>query len=375
MDSYGLYIHIPFCKRKCLYCDFPSYDHIEYVIPSYIHALQKEIKLIALEYPNIKLKSIFIGGGTPTYMDSRYIKEIMETVRTYFTIEKDAEISIEGNPGTFDFKKLVDYRKAGINRLSIGLQAWQNDLLRKLGRIHTQEEFLKSFRAVKDVGFLNINIDLMFGLPNQSLEDWKETLDKVTALKPNHLSCYSLIVEKGTPFYKMQTQGNLFLDEDLERQMYYYTKNYLKSKGYHHYEISNFSKPGFECKHNLIYWEMAPYIGVGAAAHSFTKKFRYANTQSVFKYIELLEKNILPIIDKNKETQEYFMQEFMFLGMRKIKGVSPKKFYNLFGKSIHEVYGDVLKNLEDKQLIMIGENISLTAKGLDFANYVFRSFL
>ena len=375
MDSYGLYIHIPFCKKKCRYCDFPSYDHIEYVIPSYIHALQKEIKLIVLEYPNIKLKSIFIGGGTPTYMDSRYIKEIMETVGTYFTIEKDAEISIEGNPGTFDFKKLVDYRKAGINRLSMGLQAWQNDLLKKLGRIHTQEEFLKSFEAVKDVGFLNINIDLMFGLPNQSLEDWKETLDKVTALKPNHLSCYSLIVEKGTPFYKMQNQGNLFLDEDLERQMYYYTKNYLKSKGYHHYEISNFSKPGFECKHNLIYWEMAPYIGVGAAAHSFTKNFRYANTQSVFKYIELLEKNILPIIDKNKETQEYFMQEFMFLGMRKIKGVSQKKFYNLFGKSIHEVYGDVLKNLEDKQLIMIGENISLTAKGLDFANYVFRSFL
>lgn len=375
MDRCGLYIHIPFCKRKCLYCDFPSYDRIEYLIPSYIHALQKEIKLIALKYPNIQLKSIFIGGGTPTYMDSQYIKEIMKTVRMYFTIEEDPEISIEGNPGTFDFKKLVDYRKAGINRLSIGLQAWQNDLLRKLGRIHTQKEFLQGFQAARDAGFSNVNVDLMFGLPNQSLEDWQETLNKVVVLRPTHLSCYSLIVEKGTPFYTMQNQGNLFLDEDLEREMYYYTKNYLKLEGYHHYEISNFSKPGFECKHNLIYWEMTPYIGVGVAAHSFIQGFRYANTQSISKFIELLEKDILPIVDKNRETQEYFMQEFMFLGMRKIDGISQKNFYDLFGKNINELYGDVLKKLEDKRLITIGENICLTSKGLDFANYVFQSFL
>lgn len=375
MDHYGLYIHIPFCKKKCFYCDFTSYEDIQDCIPSYIHALQKEIELVASQYPNIQLKSIFIGGGTPTYIDSYYIKSILEFIKKHFIVEKNAEISIEGNPGTFNYKNLMDYRKVGINRLSIGLQAWQNYLLKKLGRIHTQEEFLNGFQTARKVGFTNLNIDLMFGIPNQSLKDWKETLDNVIALDPTHISCYSLMIEEGTSFYEMKENKKILLDEDLEREMYYYAKKYLKSKGYQHYEISNFSKPGFECKHNLIYWEMNPYIGVGVSAHSFINGFRYANTKSIYQYIELLGKDILPIVEKIEETQEYFIQEFMFLGMRKISGISQKDFYNRFGKKVNEVYGDVLKKLENEKLITIGENVCLTSKGLDFSNYVFRSFL
>lgn len=376
MSFCGLYIHIPFCKRKCLYCDFPSYSNMEKHISPYIEALKREIKLIALKHPGMHLTSIFIGGGTPTYISYQYMQDILQTVQACFDIQKEAEVSIEANPGTFDFFRLQKYREMGINRLSIGLQAWQDRLLKKLGRIHTQKEFLKGFQAAKEAGFQNINIDLMLGLPDQSLEDWKETLRQVSSLNPTHLSCYSLIVEEGTPFYTIQEQGKLKLDEDLEREMYYYTQKYLKKQGYDHYEISNFAKQGFECRHNLLYWNVKPYIGVGVAAHSFINDVRYANISLLPKYIEELSHNRLPIVREHTVTKQELIQEFMFLGLRKIEGVSKQNFHQKFGKSIEKVYRDVLQELQDKKLLQIkGDNIFLTSKGLDFANRVFQAFL
>ena len=374
-DKCGLYIHIPFCKKKCFYCDFPSYTNLEHLITLYIEALKKEIHLVALQNPNVKIKTIFMGGGTPSYIPSQYIIEIIKTIQYNFKIEKNAEISIEGNPGTFNLKKLQDYRKVGINRISVGLQAWQDNLLKRLGRIHTQKQFMQAIKDVKEAGFKNINIDLIFGLPDQGMEDWQETLENVVLLQPTHLSCYSLIIEEKTPFYDLYKQGKLKIDEDLEREMYYYTKTFLSSKGFHHYEISNFAEVGFECTHNLIYWDVKPYIGLGSSAHSFIKGYRYSNIDCVKRYIEVLSKNQLPIKDKNKTNREQLMQEYMFLGMRKVEGVSLTNFSNVFGQSMDDVYGNVLKELKEKDLIEGSERISLTSKGLDFANYVFQSFL
>jgi oxygen-independent coproporphyrinogen-3 oxidase len=375
MEYCGLYIHIPFCKKKCYYCDFPSYCNLENLIKPYIAALKKEIQLVSVKYPDIKIKTIFIGGGTPTYINYKYIIEIIELIKYCFEIKNNAEISIEGNPGTFDLNKLLEYRKVGINRLSIGLQAWQDNLLKKLGRIHTQKQFKQAMDNAKVAGFENINIDLIFGLPEQCIEDWKETLEKVTLLQPTHLSCYSLKIEEETPFYALYKQGKLQIDEDLEREMYYYTKKFLNSKGYHHYEISNFAKTDFECIHNGIYWDVKPYIGLGSSAHSFINNHRYSNTNTVSRYIKELSEDRLPIKNINKINQEQLMQEYMFLGMRKIDGVSSKEFNKIFGKDIDFVYWNVLRELQEKGLIEKGEKIYLTSKGLDFANHVFQSFL
>ena len=371
----GLYIHIPFCAKKCYYCDFPSYCNLKNRIAPYIGAIKKEIQLIAGKYPNIIVKTIFIGGGTPTYIDSKYIVEILNEVKKAFAIGNNAEISMEGNPGTFDLYKLIDYKEAGINRLSIGLQASQDRLLKKLGRIHTNKQFLQTFDNVKKLGFQNINIDLIFGLPDQSMDDWKETLKEVTSLKPSHLSCYSLIIEEGTPFYELYKRGEININEDLEREMYYHTKEFLSGKGYNHYEISNFAKDGFQCIHNLIYWDVKPYIGIGSSAHSFFNNYRFSNFNSVEKYIKTLSSGILPVANNHKLTRKELIEEYVFLGLRKVRGISPKDFFNTFEEEIETVYGDVLNKLIGQGLIENRGNIFLTSKGLDFANYVFQSFL
>lgn len=376
MNNYcGLYIHIPFCAKKCYYCDFPSYSNLEEMITPYIIALKKEIQLIAIKYPDIIVKTIFIGGGTPTYIDSKYIIEIMETIRNNFTIINNAEISLEGNPGTYDFFKLSDYKEGGINRLSIGVQTTQDRLLNDLGRIHTKRQFLQAFNNAREIGFNNINIDLIFGLPNQSMEDWQETLEEVVRLQPTHLSCYSLIIEEGTPFYELYRKGRININEDLEREMYYYTKKILTSQGYNHYEISNFAKEGFQCIHNLIYWDVKPYIGIGSSAHSFLNNNRFSNYNSVEKYIESLANNQLPISSVNKLSKEDLIEEYIFLGLRKIQGISARDFFNTYGEKIESRYGKTLDKLVRENLIKKGENIALTSKGLDFANYVFQSFL
>jgi len=375
MESCGLYVHIPFCKSKCHYCDFPSYPNLEEYIPSYIDALIKEIAMAAKRYPNYRIQSIFIGGGTPTYINGNDIVAIMDAVRGCFPIGEDIEVSIEANPGTFDGDKLIQLRDAGVNRLSIGLQAWQNHLLKDLGRIHTQQDFIEGFHAARKAGFYNINIDLILGLPNQRFKDWEETLDRVLELEPTHLSCYSLIIEEVTPFYRLWESGKLELDEDLEREMYHYTRDILKAKGYLQYEISNFSKPGFQCQHNLIYWELKPYIGVGSSAHSFINGYRYANVDSIIEYIQEVEGNKVPIKEETKVNQKELMEEFMFLGLRKTRGVSRTDFFNYFAMDIFDIYGIVLEELEGQDLIRINHHIALTEKGLDFANLVYQSFL
>lgn len=279
----GIYIHIPFCKQKCYYCDFVSFANKEELFKEYVEAVIKEIE--AKNIQKYSIKTIYIGGGTPSILDSKYIGKILEKLKP--NIKENAEITIEINPGTVTKQKLEDYITFGINRISIGLQSSSNRLLKQIGRIHTFEEFLNAYNTAKQVGFKNINVDLMLGLPNQSLETLKKTVEEVTKLAPNHISIYSLILEEGTKLEEMVKNKELeMIDEDLERRMYWETKKMLEEKGYIHYEISNFAKPKYESRHNLDCWNGQEYIGIGASAHSYLEKTRYSNIEDIEKYIE-----------------------------------------------------------------------------------------
>ena len=288
LNELGIYIHIPFCKQKCYYCDFVSYSNKCSEVKEYIESLKKEIE--EFDFSNYKVTSIYIGGGTPSYIDSIYIVEILSELKEKLKCNliefKDIEITIEVNPGTVDTKKLNDYKKLGINRLSIGLQSTKNDILKKIGRIHTYQEFLEIYKLARETGFKNINIDLMIGIPGQKIGDLKNTLQDIIKLEPEHISVYSLIIEENTPIEKMLENGEIKLpDEDLERNMYWYVKNTLELNGYNHYEISNFAKKGYEYKHNLDCWNQKEYMGFGASAHSYTNNVRFSN-------IEPLNKNV-----------------------------------------------------------------------------------
>lgn len=285
----GIYIHIPFCKRKCYYCDFISFSNQNENIEKYINAMKKEIDSYNLELYNIT--TIYIGGGTPSVIPSNYITEILNDIKEKLKNNKtkweEIEITIEVNPGTVNKSKLEDYKKAGVNRLSIGLQTTNNELLKQIGRIHTYEEFLNTYQIAQKIGFKNCNVDLMLGLPNQKIEDLKDSLQNVINLNPNHISVYSLIVEEGTEMEKMIEAGKVKLpDEETERQMYWYVKNTLELNGYEHYEISNFSKPGKYSKHNVNCWEQKEYIGIGLAASSYLNKERYSNVSDMSEYLD-----------------------------------------------------------------------------------------
>ncbi|MCY6959710.1 radical SAM family heme chaperone HemW [Clostridium brassicae] len=371
-DGIALYIHIPFCKQKCLYCDFPSYCGEENKMLSYSKALSKEINRIK----DKKISTIFIGGGTPTYLSLEGWNTIKESIKRLNTTD-DLEFTVEGNPGTFSEDKLLLFKNIGVNRLSIGLQAWQNEHLKRLGRIHSVEEFLESFYMARKVGFENINIDLMFGLPEQSLEEWKQTLENVTNLEPEHLSCYSLIVEEGTRFYDLYDKDKLNLpDEDIEREMYRFTLQYLKENQYHQYEISNFSKHNRECKHNLVYWNLEEYLGCGSAAHSYIDGYRFRNVQNIDKYISNEVNGISPVEEKNKNSEKDDMEEFMFMGLRKIDGISTKKFNKKFRTSIYDIYGDVIKKYVSQNLLVEKEGqMFLTPRGVEISNTVMSDFI
>ena len=377
----GIYIHIPFCKQKCNYCDFISYTNKCEKIENYIECLEKEID--KFDYRNYNVTTIYIGGGTPSYIDSKYMKQIINTIYKKIQLEKNElkniEITIEVNPGTVTKEKLQDYKDIGINRLSIGLQCVQDRLLKLLGRIHTYEEFLNTYNLAKEVGFDNINIDLMLGLPNQSIEDLKESLNKIILLNPNHISTYSLIVEEGTNIYNQLENNELKLpDEELERNMYWYVKNLLELNGYNHYEISNFSKKGKESKHNMNCWNQEEYIGFGIAAHSYINNIRFSNTNNLEEYIKNVNNNEL---EKNKiieeeQTVEDIKNEFMMLGFRKIEGVDIAKFKEKFVDNPIFIYKEKLNKLVEEGLIEIDlNNIRLTNKGIDFANVVFEGFI
>lgn len=375
MKELGIYVHIPFCKQKCSYCDFISYCDKNDLIEKYIKALKQEIKDSSVnEY---EISTIYIGGGTPSYIESKYISEILKTIKQKYNISRNVEITIEVNPGTATKEKLRDYVEAGINRISIGLQSCNNNLLKMIGRIHTYEEFLSTYKLAREVGFKNINVDLMIGLPNQTLDDVKKSLEEISKLNPEHISVYSLIVEEGTPIEKKITDGQLKLpNEELEREEYWEVKKFLESLGYKHYEISNFAKTGYESKHNLNCWEQKEYLGFGAAAHSYMKKTRYSNTENIEKYInqEMQSKQLHIVHEVQKEEEQ--KKEYMLLGLRKIDGVQISSFKNKFGCNPIMEFKNELNKLTQEGLIKIDlDQIKLTEKGIDLANIVWEEFI
>lgn len=381
LNELGIYIHIPFCKQKCYYCDFVSYSNKCSEVKEYIESLKKEIE--EFDFSNYKVTSIYIGGGTPSYIDSIYIVEILSELKEKLKCNliefKDIEITIEVNPETVDTKKLNDYKKSGINRLSIGLQSTKNDILKKIGRIHTYQEFLEIYKLARETGFKNINIDLMIGIPEQKIGDLKNTLQDIIKLEPEHISVYSLIIEENTPIEKMLENGEIKLpDEDLERNMYWYVKNTLELNGYNHYEISNFAKLGKESRHNLNCWNQEEYIGFGVAAHSYLNGIRFSNTINVEEYIQHIENNRKEENIQIEESQslEDKKNEFMMLGFRKIQGVDIARFKEKFIDNPIFLYRENLNKLVEEGLIEVDLNhIKLTNKGIDLANLVFEEFV
>lgn len=373
-----IYIHIPFCKQKCAYCDFLSFSDYD---KDYVPALIKEIKGVSLEGESRNqyvVQSIFIGGGTPSLLAVSEISSILDCVYQSFEVAPDAEITIEANPGTLTKEKLIGYRRAGINRLSMGLQTANEVELKKLGRIHTYEEFLSNYHLAREIGFANINVDLMSAIPGQTVASFHETLLKIVEINPEHISAYSLIIEEGTPFYHQYHANQLVLpDEESERQMYYDTKMILEQSGYQRYEISNYSKPGFACKHNCGYWERTDYIGFGLGAASLIKGKRFSNEVDRKRYLEAVEKDFINLHQNIQIlTQTEQMEEFMFLGLRLIKGISKKEFRKQFGKTFEAVYAESSQKLISQGLLEIeGDHVRLSERGLDFSNQAMAEFL
>ena len=374
-----IYIHIPFCVKKCAYCDFLSGAQDEETIEQYVESLLDEIRAHGSK-SNYEVTSIFIGGGTPSVLAEPQMKQVMETLHDMFQIKQDAEITIEANPGTVTREKLESYRAYGINRISFGLQSTNNEELKLLGRIHTYEEFLESFHLARECGFDNINVDLISAIPKQTLESWKETLQNVVALAPEHISAYSLIVEEGTPFAKVYGEGcpgeKDLPDEEEERRIYHRTEELLKKAGYYRYEISNYAKEGKECKHNLGYWERKEYLGIGLGSASLINNTRYSNTTDLKKYIQCAKELVNIQEDIQVLSTQEQMEEFMFLGLRKMDGVSEREFEEYFGISVDEVYGKQLKKLIREDLIERKDAwIKLTGRGIDISNYVLSEFI
>ena len=375
MKQLGLYIHIPFCKQKCDYCDFLSFSNIEYKQEEYINSLLEEIKEKSskISRQEYMVTTIYIGGGTPSNIEAKYIIKILNLIKECFNLF-NPEITIEVNPGTVDEEKLKTYYQEGIKRLSIGLQSTNNELLKLIGRIHTYEDFLDTYNMARKIGFKNINVDLMIGLPNQTLADVNESLNRVIELNPEHISMYSLIVEENTKLENRLNNKEFLLPEDeIERRMYWNMKSKLEENGFIQYEISNFSKKGFESKHNLNCWEQEEYIGFGLGAHSYFEDTRFSNIKNFEEYIKT--KGKYKIIEE-KQTKEIKMKEYMMLGFRKIEGISISKFEQKFQINPLFYFRFEISSLEEQDLIEVDlDDIKLTKKGLDFANQVFKEFV
>ena len=375
----GIYIHIPFCISKCIYCDFCSAPADEDIKEQYVSALCREIRQAGIEAEqkgeNRTASTVFFGGGTPSILRSAQIVEIMNAVREAFRLTDDAEITMECNPGTLTKEKLRTYRYAGVNRLSIGLQSTNNRDLKNLGRIHTYEQFEESYIEARLAGFDNINVDIMSAIPGQTPEKYAENLRKVVALKTEHISAYSLIVEENTPLYDMveRTHGRILPSEEDDRRMYAMTKEILGEAGYNRYEISNYAKPGYECRHNCFYWNRTEYLGFGLAAASLSGNRRYTNTSDMAFYLAN------PIHNRAEEqilTVEDEMEEYMFLGLRMTKGVDKTEFARLFGKNYDEVYGDITRrHIEQGLMAAEGSRLYLTDIGIDISNTVMADYI
>jgi len=413
MSGLSLYIHIPFCVRKCFYCDFLSFSAGNSEKAKYIKALVNELLLwkgitkkihgttSCTNTESFYFDTIFIGGGTPSCLEPSMLIKIVQALNSH--ISKDTEFTIEANPGTITENHIEAFKQAGINRISLGLQSAQDNELKNLGRIHTYDGFYNNFQKLRMAGFDNINIDIMSGIPGQTLESYRDTLYKVADLKPQHISAYSLIVEPGTVFYKMQEQNKLQIpDEDTDRDMYSMTKEILGRYGYNRYEISNYSIRGKECRHNITYWTGKDYLGVGLGASSYINGIRFAGTKDYNKYTRIfgdaaiLEKRIIsgntdtlnqinlkPIRENIGDNYEKLsitakMEEFMFLGLRLCKGISKSEFQKRFGTSIEKVYGDVIsRHLQNNLLAedINNDRIYLTSRGIDISNYVLSDFI
>lgn len=431
----AIYIHIPFCVKKCLYCDFLSDKADADTKKEYIDSLIKEIEHYALDDSDIGSKfsvaTIFFGGGTPSIVEPAVIADILDAVSQRFELDDELEISIECNPGTATKEKMIAWKKIGVNRISIGLQSACDEELKHLGRIHNYCEFVDTYRWAREAGFDNINIDIMSAIPGQTLESYKATLDKVVELNPEHISSYSLIVEEETPFYDIYGDDTVakgvgeysqwpdLPDEDSEREMYYLTDQILSEHGYHKYEISNYSRDGYECKHNKCYWDGTDYIGFGLGASSYIKGIRYSNTSDFYKYVnacrvkgnaqnqpyyvgagdytgddELFEEEIEEAVSLSAEefgkmllAEKYHeavqlvskneqMEEFMYLGLRMMRGVSKKEFAGRFHVTMNDVYGKALEKLKSEGMLIVeDDNVRLTPIGIDVSNRVLANFL
>lgn len=377
-----LYLHIPFCVKKCNYCDFFSASGTPKEQADYVSAMIQEIQSYQELSGEYEVQTIFLGGGTPSLLTPEQIEKIFTTIYHIFSVNENAEITMEMNPGTVDIEKLRAMKAAGVNRLSIGLQSAQNEELKMLGRIHTYEEFLETWKLTEQAGFKNRNIDLMSALPGQTMESYKDTLSKVLALEPEHISAYSLILEEGTVFYDWYEKGKLdrgawkLPSEEEEYAMGELTIQRLAEAGMHRYEISNYAKSGKECRHNLGYWDRVEYLGIGAGSSSLIKGERFDHIRDRKAYIEKIRNGESILIDREILSVESQMEEFMYLGFRKIEGVSRTDFQNYFGKNVDDVYGKILDKLEEEQLLEFsGDRIRLTHRGMDVSNCVLAEFL
>ena len=391
----SLYIHIPFCALKCKYCDFLSFDGESYgTMLRYVDSLCQEIKLYAPIADDYIVRSVFIGGGTPSILDEGLITNIIAFIRKTFKLEKDAEIRIEANPGTLRHQKLNGYKAAGINRISIGLQSADDEMLKKLGRLHNFDQFVASFKAARRAGFNNINVDIMSGLPGQTIHSYVDTLSRVIEFGPEHISAYSLSIEEGTPFANDPEILESLPPEMIDRRMYDITKKLLAAHGYDRYEISNYAKSGYECRHNMVYWTGGEYIGFGIGASSYFQGKRFNNMRDIMGYIQLMEETSGKFVEmdnmeilyneitrklRENVTPIYIdsrIEEFMFLGMRMMCGVSRIDFEERFNKDIYEVYGPVLNKYIDQGYIgTYDDRIFLTDKGIDVSNVILADFI
>ncbi|MCI6159268.1 MAG: radical SAM family heme chaperone HemW [Selenomonadaceae bacterium] len=377
--QWGIYIHIPFCRQKCLYCDFASYAGREKDRAAYLQALEKEMRERVPRYlakwgaP----RTIYLGGGTPTALKPGQMAGLFDVLADILHGAYPVEWTVEANPGTVDFPYLSMLRKKGVNRLSFGVQSFDDTLLRRIGRIHTADQAEQAIRWAKQAGFQNLSIDLMYGLPGQTLEDLQESVERALALEPTHISIYGLQVEAGTPFARLQEQGRLALpDDETAEAMYDYMTETLPAHGYARYEISNFARPGFESRHNLSYWQNVPYLGLGAAAHSYLDGCRTENEADLSRYIEDMERGISPAREEEPRTTAIAMEEFAFLALRTAAGISRRAFGETFGVPLERVYAGAIAEMEQKGLLVSeGDAVRLTARGAKYGNLVFEAFL
>lgn len=377
MKNIGLYIHIPFCERKCFYCDFTSIPTNNSLVEKYFDYLLKELSMASLKVKDYVVDTIFIGGGTPSILDGIKIEVLFENIRKKYALSNNPEVTIEVNPGTLDTDKTESYKRAGINRISIGIQSMNNNSLLSIGRIHNKQQVIETIKICKDLGFHNISGDLIFGLPNERIEDFKSTLQEIIKLNLSHISMYGLILEKGTKMYSWYKKGLLHLpDESEEREMYHLGIDYLEEHGYLQYEISNFAKKGFKSKHNIGYWELKPYIGIGLASHSNIDSIRYWNEKNFKEYFRKLDVNLLPIegselIDKTLKESEY-----LILGIRMNKGISKIDYKDKFGVELMCKHKEAItKHIDNGLLSDTLDNIQLTRRGMDLSNLVEIDFL